>query len=238
MFTEHVFSLPWNSWYRFAYVPEYRDLFFEYIVTFLFQYPIRRGDVVVHVGASVGEETLRFAKSIGRTGRLIAVEPEAKNIERLFRIFRPDSFPQVAVVGKAASNVTGDLRFFVGGEKEHRIAEIPGNELTYEWWGVTDHLNESRYKGVTNVPADTLDNIVRPYSLDHVDFILIETNGSELEVVKGMEEILRITKRLGVRGHVMRDGIPINSSIARLLQERGFETAISSEGMVLAERRR
>jgi len=237
IFRDVVFTHPWEKWHRSAYVTEYRDVFFEYIVTFLFNYPIRKRDVVVQVGASNGEETLRFAKSVSRSGRVIAVEPEPGNIETLNRIFTAERFPQVTVVGKAASKAKGDLHLYVGGEKEHRLADIPGKKLTYEWWGIAEHLDVSRYKGVTTIPSDTLDNLLRPYALGHVDFILVETNGSELEVVQGMNEVLAITRRLGVRGHVMRDGVPINLAIAQFLWNRGFETAINAEGMVLAERR-
>jgi hypothetical protein len=100
---------------------------------------------------------------------------------------------------------------------------------------VTDHLAAHRYRGSTTVPADRLDNILRLFSLNHIDFILVETNGSELEVVYGMEAILPITRRLGIRGHVRRDGVPINAAIADYLTGKGFRTSITTEGMVLAE---
>ena len=235
-FTSIVFTKPWNKWYRSAYIPKYRDLFFEYILTFFYEYPIRKGDVVVQVGASFGEETARFAKSVGRKGRVFAIEPETGNIQRLEASFPKEQCPQVAIIPKGASNKRGEASFFVGGEREHRLAEIPGGNLTYEWWGVADHLAEIRYKSTTTISIDTLDNILATYSLQRIDFVLIETNGSELEVVQGMDKILPISKRLGVRGHVMRDGVPSYIAIAKLLQQKQFETTITSEGMVLAKR--
>jgi FkbM family methyltransferase len=235
VFTDLIFTRPWRTFYRVSYDTKYRNLFFEYIVTFLFHYPIRKSDIVVHVGASFGEETLRFAKSVGRYGRIIAVEPEDRNVDALRKTFTPERFPQVSIVQRAAAEHSGELRLFLGGEREHRLADIPCNELTYEWWGVIDHLAAHRYPGLTTVPADRLDNILRLFSLNHIDFVLIETNGSELEVVRGMEAILPITRRLGVRGHVRRDGVPINAAIADYLTGKGFRTSITTEGMVLAE---
>jgi FkbM family methyltransferase len=235
VFTDLIFTRPWRTCYRAGYDTQFRNLFFEYIVTFLFHYPIRKRDIVVHVGASFGEETLRFAKSVGRYGQVIAVEPEDRNVDALRKTFTPERFPQVSIVHKAAADRSGELRFFLGGEREHRLADIPCNELTYEWWGVTDHLAAHRYLELTTVPVDRLDNILRLFSLNHIDFILVETNGSELEVVRGMEAILPITRRLGVRGHVRRDGVPINAAIADYLTGKGFRTSITTEGMVLAE---
>ena len=109
--------------------------------------------------------------------------------------------------------------------------------LTYEWWGVNDHLDESRYRESVKVAIDTVDNILQPIARTRIDFILVETNGSELEVVQGMGQVLSIVDRLAVRGHVMRDGVPIYKDIDCFLRTMGFATKVTTEGMVLARRR-
>ncbi len=236
IFYNKIFIRPWAKWHRFAYIPEYRDVFFEYIVTFFYQYPIKTNDIVVQIGASVGEETIRFARAVGQSGKVIAIEPVPSNVENLQKTFATDTYPQVSIVPKAAADKTGNLRFFLGFEKEGRLAEIPANDLTFEWWGVEDHLNEERYKGETLVEADTPENILAPFGLNHIDFILVETNGTELEVIRAMGKILPITKHIGARGHVMRDGVPIYLEIEAYLKEKGFTTSVTNEGMVLAAR--
>ena len=233
-FEAAVFTRPWNRWYRVAYVPENRDRFFEHILTFFYRYPIKRGDVVVQVGASFGEETRRFARAVGPEGRVIAVEPETANLKRLRETVPAAEFPQVTVVPVGAWKERGALRFFVGGEREHRLADLGSNDLTYEWWGVSDHLNESRYQGETTVPVDTLDNIIEAAKVDRVDFVLIETNGAELECVQGLDRTLPIVRRVGARGHVRRDGVPIYRGIKQWLDEHGMVTSVTSEEMVLA----
>jgi FkbM family methyltransferase len=236
VFDYAVFTLPWHLWYRSAYIPQTRDVFFEYILTFFYRYPIRPGDVVVQVGASFGEETMRFARAVGTQGRVIAIEPEADNLSSLRSKFGPNSYPQVSIVQGAAWSSSGALTLLVAGEREHRLAEISSEDLSYEWWGTDDSLAESRYSRTAKVAVDTVDNFLRPFILKRIDFVLVETNGSELQVVQGMNEALPITKRLGVRGHVKRDGAPIYVEIGRYLGDRGFSTAVSPEGMVLAER--
>jgi FkbM family methyltransferase len=236
VFRHYVFALPWGKYYRSAYIPHLRDQFFEYILTFFYEYPIRKGDVVLQIGASFGEETARFARAVGRKGRVIAVEPEPGNLKRLHDTFSADKYPQVTIVPKGAWKESGLRRFFVGGEREHRICDIPAKELTYEWWHVKDHLQESRYRSSTSFPVDTVDNIVKALALDRIDFVLIETNGSEPEVVQGMRKALPIIRRIGARGHVCRDGVPSFRSIVELLSNEGFNTKVTAEGMVLAER--
>jgi FkbM family methyltransferase len=233
-FENAVFTRHWNRFYRVAYVPENRDRFFEHILTFFYRYPIRSGDVVVQVGASFGEETKRFARAVGPAGRVIAVEPESANLSRLRETVPADEFPQVTIVPKGAWTEPGTLRFLVGGEREHRLADLGAKDLTYEWWGVTDHLNEPRYRGSTTITVDTLDNIIADAGVDRVDFILVETNGAELEVIKGLDKAVPIVQRIGARGHVRRDGVPIWRDIQAWLTQKGFVTSLTSEEMVLA----
>jgi FkbM family methyltransferase len=236
IFENLVFTRHWNRWYRVAYVPENRDRFFEHIVTFFYRYPIQKGDVVLEVGASSGEEAIRFARAVGPNGRLIAVEPEAGNLAKLKQCFPKDSFPQVTIVPKGAWKEKAELQFLTGGEKEHRLADLGAKELTFEWWGVTDHMQQERYSSAATVQVDTIDNIVAEAGIKSIDFVLFETNGAELEGVQGMDATLAITKRIAARGHVMRDGVPIYKEIESHLKSKGFETAVTSEGMVLAQR--
>lgn len=233
-FENVVFDRHWQRWYKVAYVPENRDRFFDHILTFFYRYPIRRGDVVVQVGASFGEETRRFARAVGREGRVIAVEPEPRNVARISEMVPPAEFPQVTIVPKGAWKEPGELSFFLGGEREHRLVDLGAKDLTYEWWGASDHLNEPRYKGVTKIPVDTLDNIIAAAGVDRVDFILVETNGAELEVVQGLNRELPKVRRIGARGHVRRDGVPIHLGIADYLRSKGMVTTLTSEEMVLA----
>jgi len=235
-FEDLVFTRHWKRWYKVAYVTENRDRFFEHIVTFFYRYPIRKGDVVVEVGASSGEEAIRFARAVGPTGHLIAVEPEAGNLTKLEQCFPKDRFPQVTIVPKGAWKERAELQFFTGGEREHRLVDLNAKELAYEWWGVTDYLQETRYKGVTTVQVDTIDNIIAETGVKSIDFVLLEMNGAELEGVQGMDATLAITKRIAARGHGMRDGVPIYKEIENHLRGKGFETAVTSEGMVLAQR--
>lgn len=235
-FVRLVWTSPFEKFYRLAYLPEKRDVFFEHIVTFYYHYPIKKGDVVVQVGASSGEEAIRFARAVGPEGRLIAVEPEQGNLEKLRAKLPKSKFPQVSIIPKGAWKESGILEFYVGGEKEHRIADLAANKLTYEWWGVSDHLDATRYGSVTQVAVDTVDNIVAAEGLDAIDFVSFETNGAELEGVQGMTKSLKIAKRIAARGHVMRDGVPIWRAIEQYLKDNGFRTSVTSEGMVLAHR--
>jgi FkbM family methyltransferase len=233
-FEDLVFTQFWNRWYKLAYIPEKRDLFFAYILTYFYRYPIKEGDVIVQVGASYGEETRRFARAVGRRGRVIAVEPEAGNLGRIRTSVPEAEFPQVTIVPKGAWKEPGELSFFVGGEREHRIVDLGSKDITYDWWGVSDHLHDHRYRGKTTIQVDTLDNIIAAAGVERVDFILVETNGAELECIEGLDKALPRVRRIGARGHVRRDGVPIHFAIRKYLDDKGLLMSLTSEEMVLA----
>jgi len=47
---------------------------------------------------------------------------------------------------------------------------------------------------------DTLDNIVKEFGINRIDLLKIDVEGAELEVLKGAEENLKITRNLEQRG--------------------------------------
>ncbi|GJL65323.1 MAG: hypothetical protein NPIRA05_02940 [Nitrospirales bacterium] len=234
VFKHRVFDIPWARWHRFAYVAEYRDIFFDYILTFFYRYPVAKGDTVLQIGASNGEETARFSRAVGPSGRVIAVEPAPDNIAELRAKFPQDGSTNVTVVAKAAAKSAGQLRFFLGLPKEGRVAEIPADDLTYEWWGTEDHLNPERYRGEVVVEADTPQNILDAVGVSSVDFVLVETNGTELEVIEALQPLLHKIRYVGARGHVRRDGDPIYKGIENVLSRNGMTTHVTDEEMVLA----
>ncbi len=236
VFKDIFFTKYWEKYYKFSYIPNLRNIFFEYILTFYYSYPIKKGDTIIQIGASFGEETARFAKAVGKNGCVIAIEPESENIKKLSETFTQDKFPQVRIIPQGVWSEKREINFFVGGEREHRVAEMAAKNLTYEFWGVEDDLREERYKSTSVISVDTLDNILNKLSLETVDFILVETNGGEFEAVKGMNETFQKVNHLAVRGHVKWDGIPINIPISQTLEQRGFDTSINSEGIVLASK--
>jgi hypothetical protein len=65
--------------------------------------------------------------------------------------------------------------------------------------------------------------------VDLIDSIEIAVNGAELQVLYGMENMLKHTMRLFVKGHARMKGTgePINKAIVSLLSQEGFKTKIT-----------
>ena len=120
----------------------------------------------------------------------------------------------------------GTCRFLLAKrDEDHRIENtdiVIDNDLR-------EKQESGAYRDCITVEASTIDLMMREAGVDRIDYIEITVNGAELDVIKGMEEIMPRTSIIFAKGHV-RDqvtGQPLNRSITDHLRRHGFETAIT-----------
>lgn len=128
------------------------------------------GSTVIDVGANIGFFSVRFAHWVGPAGRVIAIEPEARNIDSLRRrVARARLSDIVTCVHAAAAERPGELR----------LALNPGHPGDH-------HLAEEGEP----VAAVTLDDLAahdpRPVTL-----IKIDVQGAESRVLAGAHDLIK-----------------------------------------------
>lgn len=131
---------------------------------------ISPGMTVLDVGANIGIYTEFLAKLVGPSGRVVAFEPEQRNVEHLRNAAR--NYKQVEVVHAAVSDRSGTLKLFVADDLnvDHR---------TYA-------PLETRRS--VDVAAVALDDFVSEG--DHVDVIKMDIQGAELAALRGARRLL------------------------------------------------
>ena len=124
---------------------------------------LRRGDVFVDVGANLGYFTRIASHVVGEEGLVLAFEPNPKAV-RLLKLTCADLF-NVRIFPNALSNYVGTADFYVreAGDRSSLYPDSGARPLS--------------------VSVTTLDKIVNQY--DRVDFIKIDVEGFELEVLFG-----------------------------------------------------
>jgi FkbM family methyltransferase len=130
---------------------------------------VSNGSTIFDVGANIGFFSVRFARWVGPDGKVIAIEPEARNVESLRRRIELAGMADIVeCVPAAAADKPGELR----------LAITRGHPADH-------HLSDS---GVL-IPAVTLDDLAaedpRPVSL-----IKIDVQGAEAMVVAGARELI------------------------------------------------
>jgi len=137
-----------------------------------------KGDVFIDIGAHVGKYTMQAAKIVGDNGKVIAVEADPITFKALSDGIIANGFRNVVALNIAIYDK----------ECEVALHSVPIDGKTEMGKGFT---SVKRYVGPSVfVKAKPLDFIVNTLNLARVNFIKIDVEGAELEVLKGARKTI------------------------------------------------
>jgi FkbM family methyltransferase len=143
------------------------------------------GDTVVDVGAHIGLYSLIAAKRVGPSGKVIAIEPDPENCKILKKNILLNQLSNVEALECAVYSTRGKLRLFLPELEQGRT--------------IFNTVMQDRARTSTNfleVEANTLDNILDENNITEVNWIKIDVEGAELEVLKGAVNTLSSNKNI------------------------------------------
>ena len=165
------------------------------------------GDVVVDVGSGVGYFALVAAAS---GGKVWAFEPCPGTCALLIEIVRANNLPTIRVDGRALGKSATSAVIY-------ECAENPGMaSLNSGWVGPNTHGPIVGHP----IRVETLDTVMIEYSLQGIDWLLLDVEGSELAVLEGAARALEVTRRI-----IIELSEPTREDVTALLNERGFRQA-------------
>lgn len=182
---------------------------------FFWGYTPSSGDVIIDVGAGVGEEALTFARAVGDCGKVICIEAHPKTCRCLDALIHYNRLANVIAIQRA---VTEPLRPTVTIEDS---SDYLSNRL--------GSLN-----GIP-VPATTIDEIYVKLGLRTVNFLKMNIEGAERLAICGMIETLKHTQVLCICCHDFladerHDEFCRTKSLVReFLQQSGLRVAERSD---------
>ncbi len=133
---------------------------------------------VIDVGANAGVYTFTAAKKVGNTGLVLAVEPFSQCVAYLHKTCQINQLDWVKVCAGAASDRNGQAKLFLSSASEL-------NEIIAEDDGQIRAVNSFE-----EVECFTLDSLIEKYDISRVDFLKIDAEGHELQVLKGSDRLL------------------------------------------------
>jgi FkbM family methyltransferase len=134
---------------------------------------VTAGGVFYDIGAHAGYYSLLASRLVGSAGRVVAFEPDTRNLAYLTRHLRVNGVRNVTVVAAAVADRAGTARF---------AAERSG-------FGGTLSTDGSR-----SVRTVTLDGVVRAGEVPAPDYLKIDVEGAELAVLRGGTEVIRASR--------------------------------------------
>jgi len=131
-----------------------------------------KGQVFIDVGAHVGKYAFQVARMIGDDGLVVAVEPHPDNYVALLRGIELNGLRNVVPLRLAAWEENCVLNLFLGKASIFHSVKVDAGS------------------GCVEVEARTLDRIVHELNLSHVDWIKLDVEDAEVEVLRGLKSVV------------------------------------------------
>ena len=178
---------------------------FEDEIKFLKKF-ILPGNKVIDIGANYGVYTLTLAKLIGNKGYIYSFEPctETRN------------FLESSIVANNFMNITIDSRG-LSNKKKEAILSLSKNSETNS---VTKNSNiEGEYEKII---LSDLDNCMNSYKWKNIDFIKIDAEGQESNIIKGGKEFFY--KNSPLVQYEVKDKANFNLDLISEFKSIGYDT--------------
>jgi FkbM family methyltransferase len=149
----------------------------------------KEGDVVIDVGAHIGRYTIIASKRVGPNGKVIAIEADPSNFEMLNRNIQLNRLANVTTLNYAAFSRETRIKLYLpAGDVFTKY-----NTVMSDWVWVKP---EDKF---VEVNANTLDNLLlqqqqQQIAIRQVNWIKIDVEGAEFEVLKGAHNLLLNSK--------------------------------------------
>ncbi len=195
---------------RFFFIYEIISELFVNTVHFKY-FGIDEGDVVVDAGANIGGFTVQAAKKIGKNGRVVAFEPNERNMKVLQMNCQANNLDNVIFCNKGLWSKKETLEFF----ESHRKGE---HSLIHN-----DEQHDKFNLKSTKIEVDTLDNILNELKIRRVNFLKMDIEGAEYHAMTGSENSILNQNNIKIIIEIhLADGEMTDKKIIPLLNKYNF----------------
>src|SRR5215218_5749286 len=153
----------------------------------------KEGDVVVDIGANIGRYTIISSKRVGANGKVVAIEAHPGNFEMLKSNIKLNQLTNVTPLNYAAYSKETKIKLYV-----------PDEESGYTiYHSIMSNYVFTKYKDKTEdkfveVSANTLDYLLQLNEITDVNWVKIDVEGAEFEVLKGASNVLSKSKDIAL----------------------------------------
>lgn len=169
---------------------------------------VKQGETVLDIGANIGYVARLFCRQVGSFGRVLAFEPEEGNCSALRHNLK--RYEQSTVYDCAIGDMNGTAVLYLNS------VSGTGNSL------VSHSLGTSQI----TVCCHTLDSFLEQNPEIKPDWVKIDVEGAELQVLRGMRSSVERLPSMRIIMELCPSNLGGDESVARLLRElsgMGFE---------------
>lgn len=192
-----------------------RELILADSASFLFMYgevfeqeiyrfkPCFKNPFIIDAGANIGLSVIYF-KQLCHDAKVIAFEPDPTVFSILQENIENFGFENIDLINKALWNSESTIEFMAEGADGGRIVKLDGSTQTCQ-------VETTR---------------LRPYLEKPVDFLKIDIEGAETEVLKDCKDLLGNVENIFVEYHSFADQPQTLDVVIKILSDAGFRLHI------------
>ncbi|HZC50781.1 MAG TPA: FkbM family methyltransferase [Nitrososphaeraceae archaeon] len=153
----------------------------------------KQGDIVVDIGAHMGRYTIISSKRVGTNGKVVAIEAHPSNFEMLKSNIKLNQLTNVTPLNYAVYSKETKIKLY-----------LPDEESGYTMHhSIMSNYVFTKYKDKTEdkfveVNANTLDYLLQLNKITDVNWVKIDVEGAEFEVLKGAHNVLLNSKDISL----------------------------------------
>lgn len=171
--------------------------------------------IIVEAGAHIGIDTIEFSK-VWPKGKIHAFEPIPVLYTKL--VNNINHCQNVYTYRLALSNKEGVSKIFVSSGKSDASSSLLKPK---------EHLNvhpDVNFNNSINVNTTTLEKWAASQNIDRIDFLWLDLQGNELNVLKAATNILKTTKIIYTEVSLIEtyENVPLYKELKDWLQSQGF----------------
>jgi len=176
---------------------------------------LNEGMIFLDVGSNIGYYACLVSKKVGKKGKVIAIEPSPLNFRYLKNNVALQPVSNTETFNLAASDKNGEVDFEIMERSNMcRVVEENAKPLV--------KYNDS-IKIIT-VPVKRLDSFLEEIDVSKIDVVLVDVEGHELNVYRGMSGFLTKYKpKLMIEIHKMHLGVNHTLELLKNLKNDGYE---------------
>jgi FkbM family methyltransferase len=198
----------------------------------------KANDIVIDIGAYIGSYTIMASKSIGEKGKVVAIEADPNNYDMLIRNINLNTLTNAMTLNYAVYSKETMIKLYIP-------TTVNGSYSEYAKYNTVMSQRAHGEQKFVEVNADTLDNLLLQNDINYeaVNWIKIDVEGAEFEVLKGSVNVLSKSKDISIliEIHNIEEGKNFYKEILDFLGNYNFKidfekTYESGEKHVLLQR--
>ena len=181
-----------------------------------YRYQPKAGDIVVDIGAGIGEDAILFSKEIGNQGRILSVEAHPTTFRLLKATCRYNQLSNTTPVHRALMDKAGTVYI------ENRTG-YKGNAITLVGGDASPFA----------VSACSLDELCAEHHIEHISFLKMNIEGAERLAIQGMRRMIQYTNSICIACHdflgAQNESYRTKATVVDFLRSNGFSIALREQ---------